>query len=67
MPLQIWAMTCTLNINNLTHKNEYLLRKKYSIPKNLSLVMFIAVGHYLKLNITPVSVKNKIKDFVIKK
>ena len=59
--------TCTLNINNLTHKNEYLLRKRFSIPKNLSLVMFIAVGHYLKLNITPVSLKNNIKDFVIKK
>ena len=59
--------TCTLNINNLTHKNEYLLRKRFSISNNLSLVMFIAVGHYLKLNITPVSVKNKVKDFVIKK
>ena len=59
--------TCTLNINNLTHKNEYLLRKRFSIPKKLSLVMFIAVGHYLKFNITPVSMKNRIRDFVIKK
>lgn len=55
--------TCPLNAN-LSIRDEKKVRKLLSLKQNLSLIMFISVGHYLEINRVPVSQRYRLSELV---